>query len=169
MIICKSLKSIYEKDLNNFYFCAVPDYEDDQIIKTKKVFGIQKKYKYVNSGFLLMNLHEIRTSVSDKDLTSFIIRNASNLPYLDQDVLNILFSSKILYAGEDYNYDCRYKTNAIKERLEFVLKEYLFNRKSKRYVLHFKGRSKPWNKNYNGKFCCYFLKYAKLMRLELKN
>lgn len=168
MIVCDSLKSIYEKQFHNFFVYAVPDKEDDQIKKTRKVFSIDKKYKYVNSGFQLMNIKEIRNQVSYMELNRFILNNADRLPYLDQDVLNILFMDKIGYIDEKYNFDCRFHINTALEKVQYLIEKYLLSFKNDKVVLHYKGKSKPWNKGYTGKYQNYFLKYAKLVKPELK-
>lgn len=58
---------------------------------------------YFNSGFLLMNLKKIRIEYTLRSTTEDILRKYPELPYPDQDVLNIIFSQDVMILPEKYD------------------------------------------------------------------
>ena len=90
--------------------------------------------KYINSGVLTMNLARMRELDFTKNVLSRVKKG--DLKADDQDVINLLYGSKIELKASTYNY-----TNPayFKDRLYFG-RNYLPNPR----VVHFVGRHKPW-------------------------
>jgi UDP-glucose:(galactosyl)LPS alpha-1,2-glucosyltransferase len=113
---------------------------------------------YINSGFLLMNLHQLR---ADQMVNQFI--SASKKAYLefpDQDVLNQLCRGRILGLPPFYNsirtfYLPQYKSDFFR----FYTKED-WQAVQQHGTIHYTG-SKPWN-TFTVKFDCWWFYYGLL-------
>lgn len=169
MLVIGSLESVYNMEMGNHCYAAVPDNQNDEMIKkTKKIFSINKNSLYVNSGLQLMNLREIRTFMTADRINDFVLKNAVNLPYLDQDVLNILYDGKILYLNKRYNYNCRYDTEDTLERIAFFLKGLVDLYLHRLTILHYMGKKKPWNREYTERFQRIYFMYTRKMKERWK-
>lgn len=75
---------------------------------------------YLNAGFLLINLKRWE----EEDISAQAIQLLKNnrlknkFPFLDQDVLNILLTNKVIYLNKKYNtqYNINYGLQRIKQR-----------------------------------------------------
>lgn len=98
MIIKKDISTIWRVDISNSYIAGAKDYG----IYERKAF--MKKFikeKYINAGFSIWNLDKIRKDNIHKKCFELI--NKKNLPYPDQDALNILCKDNITYIPSIYN------------------------------------------------------------------
>ena len=124
-IVLKDISRIWHLDINNYYLAGCRDYgvlTDDTYTR----LGINGKY--VNSGFILLNLKKIREDkVADKWF-SFI--NTHELKYPDQDALNVFCQHKILYIPSMYNFSAG------------VTKEVICHDLIK--VIHYAGPKEQW-------------------------
>ena len=78
-IVCDSLEEIWNVDMTDAHYAAVPEYK-----------GRFKPYgeKYYNVGVAVFNLKLIRETGMDSKLVNFL--NTNRVPYIDQDAYNAL-------------------------------------------------------------------------------
>lgn len=84
-IVRKDISNVWNYDISNYYVAGVKDYGiyDDKIIEKYGITG-----KYVNSGFIVLNLKKIREeNIKEK---WFDLINNKKLTFPDQDALNIV-------------------------------------------------------------------------------
>ncbi len=115
---------------------------------------------YYNSGMLLMNLPAIRREVKPEDVFSYVQKNRQLLVLPDQDILNGLYGERILPVDESlYNYDARkFKEYLIASAREMDMDWVVANTA----ILHFCGKSKPWNRGYSRRFSALYKHYMRL-------
>jgi len=127
----EALQWMQDEDL----LCGVTNVYRNQDETYLKAIGVPKG-EYVNAGFLVMNLEQMRKmQLSSK----FLEMSKTNYTYQDQDILNITCTGRIrklplrynIHAMHDYAEDGQLKPEVAEE---------LKNAK----VLHFAG-IKPWN------------------------
>lgn len=98
-LVLSSLKQLWELDINNYLVAGVND-----IISSynKKSIGIYDE-KYVNSGFLLINLKRWREENQEEEMKQFIYRFGGNVPKHDQGVINGTMHDSMLLIEPKYN------------------------------------------------------------------
>ena len=104
-----------------------------------KPFGIDWK-KYFNAGFLVMNLSRIRETKTLPDTVMDIIYQHPELPYLDQDVLNIVFQDDTYFLSQRYNLPVGMRMTDYRLMKKLGVKDGEYEN----CILHFNGRKKPW-------------------------
>ena len=83
----------------------------------------------------------------------------------DQDVLNALYSSRILELDDAlWNYDARNFKNYLMRSNGVADMEWVIDHTA---VLHFCGRAKPWKPHYRHRFGMLYLHYEQLTRRAL--
>jgi len=140
MIVLNDISKLYSIDIEKYYAGVVLDRTIDNLLKRNKKIEIienytwkkyitdklyKKELSYFNAGMLLLNLQKLRQDNIQDKLFDFLIKQWP-LQYQDQDVLNSVFDCNVKYLDEKYNYQCN------KDLKEII-------------VLHFIGKSKPWN------------------------
>ena len=98
-IVLKDISRIWRLNIEDYYIAGCKDYGviRDGTYSRLKIIG-----KYVNSGFILMNLKKIREdNISE---LWFKIINLEKFKYPDQDVLNVVCQKKEIYIPSVYNY-----------------------------------------------------------------
>lgn len=159
ILIINELRPLYDVDVSQHIFAAamhsgltgisgyvnklrLPDYETEL---------------YFNSGVLLINLEKMREEVHAEEIYHFVRKYKDFLMLPDQDVLNGLYNTRILPIDESYwNYDVRnfekyrFGSQGVKD-MDWVMEHTA--------VLHFCGKSKPWNKKYRGRFSSLYKHY----------
>ncbi|EUD07076.1 lipopolysaccharide 3-alpha-galactosyltransferase [Providencia alcalifaciens] len=120
---------------------AVPERGPEWWEKRADALGIPSiKNGYFNAGFLVLNLvHWTRDDISTKamDLLSDDEVKAK-LSYLDQDILNILLTEKVVYLDQKYN--TQYSINY---ELQNGEKDNPITNQT--ILIHYIGPTKPWH------------------------
>ena len=128
-----------------------------------------KGYNYFGSGFLLINLKLGTEMQIFEELIKYL--KYTGLKFIDQDILNIVFSQnnkdKVEWLDVIYNYFANtYERPKIQE-LELKVKD--------TKIIHFAGDSKPWvignmedNGEYPNKYYREWFKYLKVSPLRNK-
>lgn len=160
ILILNPIRELYEINLeNNLYGAA---YRDNLPVTafSKIRFLPHKIDVYYNSGVLLMNLDQHRKTIDENKIFSFIEKNRSKLLLPDQDLINIMYSKNIRNIDEvKYNYDTRlFDYYRIKSKGKYDMDYVIGNT----VIMHFCGPSKPWKKNYRGRFHALYKHYEKI-------
>lgn len=124
-IVLKDISKVWRTNIDDYYIAGCKDYG---IIRDGTYDKLGFTGKYVNSGFIIMNLKKIREdNIQEK---WFKVINQCELKYPDQDALNLVCQNKELYICSMYNY-IRGVT------LEPIFKEYM-------KVIHYAGSKEYW-------------------------
>jgi len=127
IIVRSSVIELYEMDINNFLFAAVPQQE----LERSAVLGIGEN-DYFNSGVLLMNLAKWRSMDATNKLTDFILNNPSKIHYWDQDALSAIYHSEYLKLDEKWNFMNIDVDSSALDAMDVR-------------IIHFAGKHKPWS------------------------
>ena len=160
MIVKNDLQDLYSVDLEDRLFAAVPDplvnVRDPEYLK--KLNFNDSADKYFNSGLILFSLKQFRRVYSIEEALIYIEKNGSTFKFHDQEVLNGMYGKQYKQLDEKYNYLTIFR--GFKDLFVYLIcgKSYLKNI----VVLHYANATKPWKRNYIGKFEKEFWRYAEL-------
>ena len=147
LVVLRSLSLLYDLELGE-HLLAAADHMNEytQVIHNLRL-ETPLKSAYINSGVLLMNLRLLRQEQDMAAVFAYIRENHTRLKLPDQDVINALYSSRILVLDPMVcNFDARYF--GILEKLGRVDVQWLLDHT---VVLHFCGKQKPWKESYGRK------------------
>ena len=152
IIIFRSIEEFYRSDLEGRQMIAVPDYLGDVYYpERKKNLGLDRNYKYINSGVILFNIPLMNECFHIDEMFSFMNTCGLVLEFPDQDLINVYFKDSIQYAPREYNFTTEYVGTG-----DFL--KYLFSpayRRSERervVIAHYMGKCKPWKPSYYYKY-----------------
>ena len=133
LIVRTSLADLYNTDLNGNYLGGVVDilYEENA-----KRLNLEK---YINAGVLLINLKKWREDNITKKLFEYTAQNSGSLKWWDQDVLNAVLQSGLVYLDEKWNL----QTSPYFFDMDY--KEYL-RQHLNTAIIHYITPDKPWQK-----------------------
>lgn len=147
-IVINSLNELYNMDFENNLFIGASHIKEKLHKLNVSRFGVNENYVYVNTGVLMMNLKELRKISIEDEVLYFLKRNKNKLILPDQDIIFALYGNKIKtveslkYNLGDREIKVHNLYNEEKINLNWVKKNTV--------IIHYYGRNKPWNKNYNG-------------------
>ncbi|MEQ4694342.1 lipopolysaccharide 3-alpha-galactosyltransferase [Providencia manganoxydans] len=142
-IMCQgSLNELLHVTFNGDEVAAVvPERDSVWWAKRADALGIPSIAKgYFNAGFLLINLENwSRLNISTKAMELLSQEEVkTKLSFLDQDILNMLLTGKVIYLDKKYN--TQYSLNY---ELQKDKKENLIT--SSTILVHYIGPTKPWH------------------------
>ncbi len=151
MIVNRSIKSIQSFDLDR---CLLGMLEEKDAIQIK-IFNLQK---YFQSGIIIFDFKNIKQYLDYNNLENTISIYRDKIITVDQDILNILFSSKIKGLPNMFNNIniTTYENN--KNRILNIVDNKI---KEETIVFHYIA-SKPWNNIFSGSCEDIWMKYLKL-------
>lgn len=161
-IICKgSLLELSKLNIDNYIAAAVTEGESPWWKACAKRLEINDlSLGYFNAGFLYINIKRWHEDDVSTNAMSLLSNDAirGKLAFLDQDLLNIIFTNKVYFLDKRYNrqfsinYELKapkgtYYSNPIDEETIFI---------------HYIGPTKPWH-NWAGNYPCasYFIEAKK--------
>ncbi|MGN1270997.1 MAG: glycosyltransferase family 8 protein [Clostridia bacterium] len=162
-IVINELNELYETEFEGNYFIATTHIRK-LLHKFNEIrLDIKEDEPYINTGVLLINLEELRKRNVEKEVIEYIENNKNKFMLPDQDIISGLYGNKIKLVDDlKYNLGDR------------ALKIYNLNNPSKQItlkwickntvIIHYYGRNKPWNKDYNGKLGCFYKKIDKKIK-----
>ena len=123
VIFCNDLIEADNLDMGNNYIAGVKTFADG----------------YINSGFLIMNLKQIR---KDKLYKKWLeVSQREKYPNPDQDLLNYTCQGRILYLPLKYNFQPMDGANIFKCHAPWEIQDIQYHL----VVLHFSNWMKPWH------------------------
>lgn len=136
------ISSIREVDVSQV-ICAVSHdslkRNDDKNARRLGLTGGQ----YFNSGFLYINIHKwLENNIEDKANT-ILFERGKDLPYPDQDALNIVMDGQVKFIDNSWNYLYTWLNDEQKER-------FFYHRDTTPKIMHFTGGRKPWYQEHTG-------------------
>ncbi len=165
-LVINKLDELYYMDFEGNYFIATTHIKK-MLHKLNEIrLGIEKNEPYINTGVLLMNLKELRKAQDKIEEINFIQKNRKKLLLPDQDIISKIYGEKIKLVDDlKYNLGDRnlnsYNLNHPKSKIgmKWIRKNTV--------IIHYFGRSKPWNNGYIGKLGCFYYKLSE--KLDLKS
>ncbi len=143
-VIINALRPLYDIELKDNLLMGATHVKKPLNRLTVKWLHMQKGTWYINAGVMLMNLEGMRNTITSEEIFRFITENAKRLYLGDQDVINALFSDRILLADA-----CIFNLDE-KTRKQFSrrIDNAWVNKNT--VIVHFNGKYKPWKPGYKG-------------------
>ena len=160
ILVINPLDELYDIDIDGYLYAA--SYHKRALVKGINMIRLKayEMEEYFNSGVLLLNLPRQREKIREKEFFTYLTKNKNRLILPDQDLLNALYNKEIKKMDEiKYNYDTRYyqyyKTLSNGGvNMDYIMKNTV--------ILHFCGKKKPWEDQYNGNFHSLYKHYEYL-------
>ena len=147
LVITRPLADLYDTDMDGMCIAGVTDrlcLEEPQLRRLKEDWGIEAGY-YVNAGVVLMNLEAMHASGGAREALELAYHKPFR--YLDQDVLNSVYSGKVLLLPKAYNVfpddrkeDLAFLRGLLPDRKDLFPDQALTDPAIVQYI----GRNKPW-------------------------
>ncbi len=165
--ITGSLKELWTLDINEYYVAGV---WDDAAPRLKSAVNVNGSEKYINCGFVLMNLDNWRKYKLEEKSIELINKFNGDVPFLDQGVVNSICKNHTLLLEPKYNlmsYMLMFKAREI-EKLCKV--ERMYTQKEiddaieNPVVIHWVNGcyNRPWSKNCTHPLRGKYLEYLKM-------
>jgi len=148
ILVRKEIKGYYDVALEGYVIAGVSDIYDD-ICKERLNLP-----EYVNAGILVMNIEKMRTQLSLLQMLEAMNRlmETVDLPFGDQDIINIFFPGQIRLLPKEFNYQYVVKK-------KYVLKH--MKEAKKAVIVHFITADKPWKDTYVFPYLREYYKYLR--------
>ena len=156
IIVNKNLSELYNFNLEDYYIGALHEGND---AANRSRLGLNLPGFYYQCGVILIDLEKSRQILNYNSSIGIIEKIKDSMIAVDQDVVNVMFDSKIKELKEKFN-NCKitnYYGNNL-NRLFNNVNKYIFN---ETVVFHY-ATGKPWNNLYPGSCEKLWYKYLKL-------
>lgn len=162
-IIDKSIKSLWNINITNYYCAGVLDAAMDPI---KEDIGLEPYSNYINAGMLLINLKKWRENDIEKKFIDFLVEHENEYISHDQGVINGVLKNEILIVDPRYNFLAIYDELDLNTILKWAAvdsnkyydKKTFKEAKENQVFIHFVGQTKNYifeNKKYLNKYKKY--------------
>ena len=162
ILVINPLRPLWETDLQGKLFAAAAHTGKTELANSVNQLRLGTEQDYYNSGVLLMDLDAGRREIVPQEIFQYVEQHRKELILPDQDILNALYSEKILPLEDAlWNYDARNYSNYLLRSggrcdLRWVMEHTA--------ILHFCGKEKPWKPKYIHRFGILYQHYAQLTR-----
>ena len=162
VLILKSLLPLWQMDLEGKLFAAASHKGKAELASGLNQARLGTEGQYFNSGVLLEDLDEGRRQIRHQEIFRYAREHKKELLLPDQDILNALYGDKTLPLDDTlWNYDARnFSTYLLWSGGACTLDWVMQNTA----VLHFCGRSKPWQAGYFRRLGVLYKHYIQLTR-----
>ena len=163
LVVCSSLKSMWETDITGYALGAIEEYWDllnGNVEERANRLQYDVRYSYFNAGVLLINIAYWRKEDVTQKLLEYIIDYPERIVWHDQDALNAILHAHWLKLAGKWNV-----TPYVLQRVIKIPLDYLPMRTEailEPGIIHFCSSPKPWVIG-----CCHPLRkeYYKYLRL----
>ena len=150
-VIYSDVDIIFQQDLSDVYSNTL---KNDELVAAVLDLAIDKEFffdsdlpsqigksvqDYFNSGFMVMNLKEMRNKGIETEFKRLI---KEKFEQNDQDILNIVCSGRVDYLPSLYNFQLNHFSNYMWGREDVRIS---FDELFKKGTLHYTWKNKPWN------------------------
>ena len=162
ILVINPLRPLWETTLDGRLFAAAAHTGKTELANSVNRVRLGSESDYYNSGVLLMDLAACRREVDPAMIFRYVAEHGRELLLPDQDLLNALYSQRILPLDDGiWNYDARnYNTYLLRSggerNLSWVMEHTA--------ILHFCGKAKLWRPGYVYHFGVLYQHYAQLTR-----
>ena len=161
IVICGSIRELWEIDISDVAVGAVPDCFHQDIHETNRI-GYEVGLGIFNSGVLLINLNYWREHDVMKEFVAYAKEAKDHLKYHDQDVLNYVFRHCKKELPIRFNLQTIHMYYDRFRYLHFRLIDDVKEAFLHPVVIHYTGPEKPWYSNAYHPLKAYFNKYRQL-------
>ena len=163
-LVINPIRPLWETDLRGNLFAAAAHTGKTELANSVNQLRLGTEGDYYNSGVLLMDLEAGRREIGPQALFDYVARHGRELILPDQDVLNALYSQRILPLEDAlWNYDARnYSSYLLRSGGVYDLPWVMAHTA----ILHFCGKEKPWKPKYIHRFGILYQHYLQLTRRE---
>ena len=164
ILVINPLRPLWEMDLQGNLFAAAAHTGKTELANYANRVRLGSDHDYYNSGVLLMDLAAGRREIDPEEIYRFVAEHGKELVLPDQDLLNALYSRRILPLDDGlWNYDARNYNNYLLRSggvrdLRWVMEHTA--------ILHFCGKAKPWKPGYAYRFGVLYQHYVQLARRD---
>lgn len=161
-LVINPLRPLWETDLQGNLFAAAAHTGKTELANSVNQLRLGTESAYYNSGVLLIDLSLARQQIDPQGLFRYVAQHRMELLLPDQDILNALYSERILPLEDVlWNYDARNYSNYLLRSggawdLPWVMEHTA--------ILHFCGKAKPWKPRYPYRFGILYRHYMQLAR-----
>ena len=165
ILVINPLTPLWRLDMGGKLFAAAAHTGMTELANNVNRLRLGTERNYFNSGVLLIDLASCRAEAKPEEIFPYVSEHADELLLPDQDILNALYSSRILELDDAlWNYDARNFKNYLMRSNGAADMEWVIENTA---VLHFCGRAKPWKPHYRHRFGMLYLHYEQLTRRAL--
>lgn len=154
IVVNNSISELWNVNMDNKAIAAVLQIGSG---KEAERLGYPMEYGYFNAGVTMINLKFFREYNVTALLLDYMMTNAENLLYNDQDVLNGVLYDKCIHLLPQWNMNANAYDRNIEQKVDIkngiiinTYREYKDNIAQYRdnpVVLHYVSKPKPWDKN----------------------
>ncbi len=160
LVVLNPLDALYTLEFGAHLFAAASHIPPDSSLTRINDLRLSRPQgsSYVNSGVMLMNIRALRREQNEAEVFDYIETHRSALLLPDQDVINAVYTPRILTVDHlRYNLSerCFHLHNLRLENWEHPLT--LDWVRQNTAIVHYCGRNKPWKKKYFGSLNCFYL------------
>lgn len=150
VLVINPVHELVDIDLCGKAFAAAAHTQKTEISHQINQVRLNTDTRYFNSGVLLMDVRRARACVDVDAMFEYVACHGDTLFLPDQDVFNSLYGGATLEVDDViWNYDVRnIDTYLMRSKGEATIDWVMRNTS----ILHFCGRSKPWNERYRYRF-----------------
>ena len=162
ILVINSLRPLWETDMQGHLFAAAAHTGKTELANNINQLRLGTDHNYYNSGVLLIDLDRARQEIRAEELFEYVREHAKELLLPDQDILNAVYGSRTMEIDDSiWNYDARNYNNYLLRSAGMCDMDWVMQNTA---VLHFCGRSKPWQKGYIHRFGLLYKHYEELTR-----
>ena len=143
-IILNNIEELYNENIDGYIAGVVPEHLRIKahlpaiLNLDRKLNKNEYKWKYFNSGVLLINLKKINVEELKVEIKKINEKYGKNFEFPDQDLLNILWLNKVKYLPLKYNIvSCMYVENNFLYKTED--KKIIYEAINSPFIYHFTG------------------------------
>ena len=164
ILVINPIRPLWETELGGKLFAAAAHTGKTELMSSVNQLRLGTDSDYYNSGVLLMDLEAGRREIRPRALFDYVEQHRRELLLPDQDILNALYSERILPLEDAlWNYDARkYSSYLLRSGGVYDMKWVMEHTA----ILHFCGKEKPWKGKYRHRFGILYQHYAQLTRRQ---
>lgn len=149
LVVINPLDELYHMDFEGNYYIACSHVKDFLTKFNQVRLGVDEDVPYINTGVMVMNLNELRRTLTMELIQKTAEEKMHTFLLPDQDLLTVIHGDKIKLVDtlhynlsdrmlSHYNADPRHE----KLDLEWVRKNTV--------IIHYYGKNRPWKDKYSG-------------------
>lgn len=161
-LVINPIRPLWETELNGNLFAAAAHTGKAELVSSINQLRLGTERDYYNSGVLLMDLDVGRQVIRAQELFDYVDLHRKELLLPDQDVLNALYSKRILSLKDVlWNYDARNYSSYLLRSGGVCDMRWVMEHTS---ILHFCGKDKPWKAKYFYRFGTLYRHYMQVTK-----
>lgn len=147
LLILDSIAALWNAKMDNYTIAAIPDPSSNR----EAELGYPKKFKYFNSGVMLINIKRWNKEKITSKILKYIKYNSAKLKLWDQDALNKILFDEWKRLPAVYNFQTAMYANTSQ-----------YTKNHKPIIVHFSSSSKPWQLRCNHPMKNLYWDYLKI-------